>query len=72
MIAYRISIIPLIKNLKRDIPGVKHPWYAEYSRALGMFVILGTYFDSVTRQIPGRGYYPEPSKIVLIVRLENL
>ena len=37
-----------------------------------MFAILETYFDLLTRQGPGRGYYPEPSKGILIVHLDNL
>ena len=27
MMAYGIGILTLIKNLKREIPDVKHPWY---------------------------------------------
>ena len=37
-----------------------------------MFARLETYFDWLTRQGPGRGYHPEPSKSVLTVRPENL
>ena len=72
MIAYGIVILPLIKNLKQEIPDVTHPWYADDTGALGMFARLETYFDSLTRQGPGRGYYPEPSKSVLILHPDNL
>ena len=41
-------------------------------RALCTFARLKTYFDLITRQGPGQGYHPEPSKSVLIVRLENI
>ena len=37
-----------------------------------MFARLAAYFDSLTGQGPGHGYYPEPPKSVLIVFLENL
>ena len=37
-----------------------------------MFARIETYFNLLTRQIPGCGYYPEPSKSVLIVHPENL
>ena len=37
-----------------------------------MFAIIETSFNSLTRQGPGSGYYPELSKSVLIVHLENL
>ena len=72
MIAYRIGILPLINNIKREIPDVTQPWYADNSGALGMFARIETYFDSLTRQGPGRVYYPKLSKSVLIVHLENI
>ena len=37
-----------------------------------MFARLETYFDSLTRQVPGQVYHPKPSKSVLIVRSKNL
>ena len=66
-IAYGIGILPLIKNLKQEIPDVTQTCYNDNAGALGMFTRLETYFDSLTRQVPGRGYYPEPPKSVLIV-----
>ena len=72
MIAYGIGIIPLIKNIKREIPDITQPWYADDDRALGIFSIIETYFDSLTCQGPGRGYHPNPTKSVLIVLPENL
>ena len=71
-IAYGIGILPLIKNLKREIPDVTHTWYADYAGALGTFARLDTYFYSLTRQGPGREYHPDPTKSVLIVRPENI
>ena len=72
MITYGISILPFIKNLKREIPDITQPWYADDARVLGTFAIIGTYFDLLSRQGLGCGYYPEPSKSVLNVHLENL
>ena len=72
MIAYGIGILPLIKNIKLEIPNITQTWYADDARALGTFAILKIYFDSITRQGPGRGYHPEPSKSVLIICLENI
>ena len=71
MIAYSIGILPLIIKLKREIPFIINPWCADYIGALGTFARIETYFDSLTRQGLGRGYYPKPSKIVLIVHTEN-
>ena len=61
MIAHGIGILPLIKNLKRALPDVIQPWYSDDAGALGPFARLETYFYSLTRHGPGRGYYPEPS-----------
>ena len=72
MIAYRIRILPLIKNLRREIPDVTQLWYADDAGALGTFTRLETYFDFLTRQGTGRGYPPELTKSVLIVRLKNI
>ena len=40
MIVYRIGILPLIKNLKREIPDVTQTWYADDARDLGTFTRL--------------------------------
>ena len=46
--AYVIDILPLIKNLKQEIPEVTQPWYADNVRALGVSKIIETYFNSLT------------------------
>ena len=71
-IVYRIGILPLIKNIKQEIPGGTQLWYTYDAGALGTFAILKTYFDSLTLQGPGQGYYTEPSTSALIVRPENI
>ena len=72
MITYGIGILPFIKNLKQDISDITQPWYADDSGALGTFARLETYFYSLTRQGLGRGYHPEQTKSLLIVRPDNL
>ena len=72
MIAYGIGILPLIKNIKREISDVTQPCYADNAGDLGTFTRLKTYFYSLTSQGPGRGYHNNPTKRVLIVRPENL
>ena len=37
-----------------------------------MFARLDTYFGSMTRQGPGQGSHPNPTKSVLIVCTENI
>ena len=72
MIAYGIGILPLIKNLKQEIPDITQPWYADDNGALDKLARLETYFDSLTHHSPGQGYHPEPSKSVLILHPQNL
>ena len=72
MIAYGIGILLLIRNLKQAMHDVTQPWYADDAGALGTFTRIETYFDSLTHQGPGRGYYSKLSKSVPIVRLENI
>ena len=72
IITYVTGILPLIRNLKREIHGITQPCYAYNSGALGKFIIIYTYFNFLTHQGTGRGYYPEPSKIVLILYPDNL
>ena len=72
MIAYGIGILPIIKNLKWEIPDVTQPWYADDARLLGTFARLESYFDSLTRQVPEQRYHLKPTKGVLIVCPENL
>ena len=42
MMAYGIGIIPLIKNLKQEIPDVTQPYYADDAGALGKFTRIET------------------------------
>ena len=72
IIAYGIGILPHIKNFKEEILDITQPWYDDDAGALGMFARLKTNFDLLIRQGPGRGYHPEPTKSVLIVRPENI
>ena len=71
MISYGIGILPLINNLKREIPDATKPWYYENAGALGTFARIATYFNSLTHQGSGHGYYPTPPKSALIMHPEN-
>ena len=55
MTEYRISILPLINNLKREIPDVTQPLYADNAVGLGTFAKIETYFNLLTGQGPGCG-----------------
>ena len=71
MVAYGIGILLLIKYLKSAFTDVTQPWYAGDASALGTTTRVGSYFNSLKKLEPGRGYHPELSKSVLIVHPEN-
>ena len=72
MIKYGIGILPLIKDLKREIPDATQPWLTDGARALGTFARIETYFNLLTRQGPGGRYDSKPFKSVLIVHMDNI
>ena len=72
MIAYEIGISTHNKNLRRYIPDVTQPWYADDAGALGTFARVENYFNLITRQGLGHGYYPKPPTSVLILHPENI
>ena len=67
MVYYRIGIIPRIKGLKSSYPDITQSWYAKDYGVMGIFDHLEQYFNSFKRNGPTRGYYPNPTKIFLIV-----
>ena len=72
MVAYMIGIIPLIKRLKLVYPNVMQPWYSDNSGVLGTFNHLEKYFKALKRNILARGYFPHPTKIILVMHPQNL
>ena len=72
VVSNSIGVLPLIKCLKLAYPDVTQPWYADNSGSLGTFDNLGLYFNSLKRNGPDWGYYPDTTKIILIVHPENL
>jgi hypothetical protein len=71
MFGYGIGILPLIHKLKLEFPAVKQPWYADDAGAGISFTDLRTFFLRLQELGPTYGYFPEPSKSILIVRAHN-
>ena len=72
IVAYNIGFLPLIKLLKAYYTDVTHPWYVCGAGALGAFDKIGLHFNWLKQFGPGSGYYPETSKIILIIHPDNL
>jgi hypothetical protein len=72
MFAYGIGILPLIRILKAEFPAVEQPWYADDAGAGGSFNEIRRFFCKLEEIGPSYGYYPEPSKSILVVPQHNL
>jgi hypothetical protein len=70
MFWYRIGILPLICIFKKeDFPEVRQPWYANDAGASGSFSDLCRFFAWLQEIGPSYGYFPEPSKTILVVQV---
>ena len=71
MVTYGNGVILMTKNLKAAHPDLIQPWYIDYMGALSNFVNVKLYFNSLKHSGPDHGYYPKPSKIVIIMHPGN-
>ena len=72
MIAYGIGVLPLTRELREAHPHVKQPWYADDAGAGGTFIDVQAHFQDVQARGLARGYYPEPTKSILVVAPGNV
>ena len=71
MVMYGVGLLPLIRILKTAISDVHQPWYADDAGAGGHFNRITRYLEKLQEFGPPRGYFPEPSKSILIVQEHN-
>ena len=69
---YALSTRHPIETLKEKAPGVLQAWFADDDTALGMLEKLRVYWEQLKTIGPLYGYYPEPSKTVLLVKTSDL
>ena len=72
MIAYGIGVLILIRDLRRAYPRVTQTWYADDVGAGGKFEEIMDHFRDLQLKGPARGYYPEPTKRILVVAERNV
>ena len=72
MITYGIGVLPLIRDLRRDHHRVTQPWYADNVGAGGKFGDVMAHFRDLQLRGPARGYFPEPTKSILVVAERNV
>jgi hypothetical protein len=71
MVAYGRDILPLIRRLKQEFPGVKQSWYADDAGTGAHFPVCGQFFERLQEIGPSYGCYSEPNKSILIVQPSN-
>ena len=72
MIAYGIGVLPLIRELQGSHPRITQPWYADDAGAGGKFSHILEHIQDLQARGLARGYYPEPTKIILVVDPGNV
>ena len=68
MVMYAIAITPLIHRLKDD--RIKQVWFADDATAGGSLTHLKAWWDHIVQVGPEYGYFPNATKIWLIVKEE--
>ena len=72
MVEYGLGILPLIRELWKSYPGVTKTWYADDAGAGGTFEGIRQHLDDFMVRGPPQGYFPEPTKRILVVSLWNV
>ena len=66
MAFYALGVLPLIVQLK-DLDKWIQIWYADDANNCGKLPLLREWFDMLVTKGPDFGYFPEPSKSILVV-----
>ena len=68
MLAYVLSLTPLLSHLKSVKRSAKHVAFADDLTGAGKLKEIKIWWDTLITEGPKYGYYPKPSKSFLIVR----
>ena len=71
MMLYAVAVLPLIRSLEDSCEWVQN-WYADDSSCVGELSFVRRWFDRLLIDSPAYGYFPEPSKTVLVVGSSDL
>jgi len=66
MVIYGIAVTPLTESVRTTLPNILQAWYADDSAFGGTTQEITAAMQIILAKGPARGYYPEPSKSVLI------
>jgi hypothetical protein len=71
MILYGLALTPLALNLRDAVPEAIQPWYADDMALDGTAEQVDTLWSMLEEQGPGRGYFAEPEKSIVVCRPED-
>jgi hypothetical protein len=66
MILYGLALSPLAEKLKRAIPDLTQPWYADDAAMVGRVTLVAAAMTLLMEMGPARGYFPEPAKSIVV------
>ena len=69
MAMYAIALVPLLKHL---LPMCKQVWFADDATGCDKFETMRAWFDELVLIGPLYGYYPKPSKCILLAKPERV
>ena len=72
VVSYGMGIPPLIQEFRKAHPGITQPWYADDAGAGGTFGAIRQNLIDLMERGPLRGYFPEPTKRILVVSPWNV
>ena len=73
MIAHDIAVLPLIRELREAHARVTQPWYADdVGAGVGGVDHILAHFQDMHARVPPRGYFPDPTKSILVVAPRNV
>ena len=72
MLIYDGGLMPMVRQLKEVHPHAVQPWYADDAGSADHFDEIEAFFKDLAKIGPDFGYFPGPSKGILIVRSRNL
>jgi len=71
MVLHGLTVLPLIRDLKREFPDLTHVWFVDDGNACGTFQQLKAFLAHVTKKGQPFGFQLDPNKCILITSDDN-
>ena len=68
IVTYGIGILPLIHYMKTVIQAPNQPWYVDNAAIMVLWGLIVDYFTALTNHGPRFVFYPEPEKLIVVVK----